>query len=130
MNYPIHTILTVTIVALLASCVSPNMNRPPDRWIKVIDSDRGGPVKDIPIIYNEFSPFGIIVREVLISRNYYSDQNGRAHVPSGVMLEPAPGSGYIRDTRRNVGKTIEEIQSMDTLFVRKHEDYMQWLRLQ
>lgn len=130
MEYSIHVFIGILAVGTLPSCVSPNMNLAPDRLVQVIDSDHKQPVKDLPIVYQEFAPFGIIVREVLTSRKYNSDESGHAHVPSGVMLKPAPGSGYVLDSRMDNGKTVEEIESKNTLFVRRQETYMRKLKIQ
>jgi len=97
------------------------MNRTPDRWIKVVDADNKLPVSRLPLIYRKFSPFGIVIREVLTSFPYYTDSEGNAQVPSNVTIQPGPGTRYVVDRRSNIGKTAEEIESNDVVYVRTLE---------
>jgi hypothetical protein len=119
-----RSLLFLVAIAATPSCVPPDMNRVPERGIHVVDSDKRQPVSKLPLVYQEFALFGLVVREVLTSRPYYTDSNGYAQVPSHVTIVPMPGTGYVVDRRSNVGKTLEEIESKDVLYVRALEQHM------
>lgn len=95
------------------------MNRAPERKIRVVESDTNHTVARLPLVYQEFAPFGIIIREVLTSRPYQTDSEGYAQVPDKVSMMPAPGTGYHVDRRSRADWSLEEIQSADILRVRK-----------
>lgn len=118
------SLLLLIAITVTPSCVSPDMNRNPERKIRVVDSDKKQSVSKLPLVYHEFSPFGLVVYEVLTSRSYYKDSNGYAEVPSNVTIMPKLGSGYLVDDRSDAGKTHEEIQSKKVLYVRTHEQHM------
>lgn len=125
-----RSLLLLIAITVTPSCVSPDMNRNPERKIRVVDSDKKQSVSNLPLVYHEFSPFGLVVYEVLTSRSYYTDSNGYAEVPSHVTIKPKPGSGYLVDDRSDVGKTLDEIQSKDVLYVRTHEQHMKSISVQ
>jgi hypothetical protein len=131
-----RSLLLLIAIAITPSCVSPDMNLNPERKIRVVDSDKKQPVTKLPLVYQEFASFGLVVREVLTSRSYYTDSNGYAEVPSNVTIKPKSGTGYLVDHRRDVGKTHEEIQSKNVLYVRTREQHMKsvseqdWMRRQ
>lgn len=120
----LRLVLLLIVITATPSCVSPDMSRSPERKIHVVDSNNKQSVNKLPLVYQEFSPFGIVVREVLTSRSYYTDSNGYAQVPTNVTLVPRPGSGYLVDHRSDVGKTLEEIESKDVLYVRTIQEHM------
>ncbi len=119
-----ESLLLLVAITVTPSCIIPDMNRAPERRIRVVDSDNKQPVAKLPLVYKEFAPFGLVVREVLTSRPYYTDLTGYAQIPSKVTIQPKSGTGYLVDGRDDVGKTLEEIESKDVLHVRTLEKHM------
>jgi hypothetical protein len=96
-----------------------------------MDSDTRRPVPGLPMVYRALGGFGLVTRRSLASPAYVSDREGRAFVPSGVMLEPGDASSranaYVLDGRRDIGKPVEEIAANKIIYVRRFENYVRWL---
>lgn len=118
------SLLLLVAITVTPSCVSPDLNRAPERGIHVVDSDTKQPVGKLPLVYQEFAPFGLVVREVLTSRPYYTNSNGYAQIPSNVTIMPKSDTRYLVDRRSDTGKTLEEIESKNVLYVRTFEKHM------
>jgi len=81
-------------LCMLTGCMSLNMNREPERWITVRDADTGTAVPGISLVYMRIKKPYWIVGAVMRSREYVAGPDGRAYVPSGVILRPS-GSDYV-----------------------------------
>jgi hypothetical protein len=103
---------------LLSGCVTMNMNKEPDRWITVLDTDTDKPVPNLSLLYYDSRKPYFIVSKVERSREYVTDSQGRAHVPSGVYLQVGtPGWTEARD--RNIGRSVDDIIADDIYYVEK-----------
>jgi hypothetical protein len=100
-------------------CATMNMNLEPDRYITILDSKTMKPVPNLPLIYCDIQKPYFIVGKVLMSRPYTTDKNGRAQVPSDVHLQVGPGSDYMLDRSRDIGKTDREILNNEIYYVTK-----------
>lgn len=65
-----------------------------------------------------------IVGKVMISREYVSDTNGKAYIPSGIRMIVAPESNYIE-----IVSPVDDEKSNDpikatTFYVKTNEQYM------
>jgi hypothetical protein len=118
--------LTILLTACLtAGCM--NMNKAPERWVTVLDVDTRKPAVGVPMVYTHVKKPYWIVGQVVISRTYPTDEQGRAHVPAGVYLRPSPGVTWVRANDYDKGKSGREILRADTIFLRTFESHMEWL---
>jgi hypothetical protein len=109
---------------LLAGCMNTNMNKKPNRWVTVLDADTGKPAVGVPLVYTDVKKPYLIVGRRVVSREYTTDDQGRAHVPAGTVMRPSPDAGWVRTHERDTGKTHEEITSDETIYLRTYENHM------
>ena len=117
-------LIIVTLVCLLAGCINMNMNKDPDRWVTVLDADSGKPIPGVSLVYISVRKPYFIVGEVMISRKYTTDANGKAHVPSGVRLMTDPGCGYVDLPSSLDGKSDDQ----QIIYIMTYQDYMKKMK--
>ena len=115
-------------VLLFTGCINMNINKQPDKWVTVLFADTGKPASGVPLVYMSVRKPYFIVGTVMISREYVSDINGKAYVPSGVILKAAPESNYVVVTA-----PVNDLKNIDskkdtTIYVITDEQYMQELQ--
>ena len=116
-------LIVLISICLLTGCMNMNMDKQPNRWITVLDADTGEPVPDVPLVYTSIKKPYFIVGAVMISRQYVSDANGKAHVPSGVSLKTKPGSDYIAVPEPTDKKSGEALKGT-AIYVKPLEKFM------
>jgi len=104
-----------------------NMNKSPDSWVTVLDATSEKPVPEVPLVYMDIQKPYLIVGRLLVSREYITDEIGRAHVPSNVSLQPSPGSNWFKADDKYRMQDLPSDSDERVIYVRTREDHMLYL---
>ena len=100
-----------------------NMDKPPTRWVMVLDADTGVPIEGVALMYfHTKKPYFIASTVVASRRTYVSGPDGRAYVPRNEHLQAA--GGYVIDVFRHPYPSYKDTE---VYYVRTLDSHMKLL---